>query len=75
MNRTPDGLVKAGAIINIICGALICLTIIGAAIGIPAIITNKKVLNGTATDRTAAGVLGIFVSTIGGILVLVGKYE
>lgn len=74
--RKPNGLVKAGAILNIIAAAFWCLTIIGLIWGIPTIISNSNVLSGKAVSKTTAGVLGIiFGSFIGGIFILVGRYD
>ncbi|NOQ50496.1 MAG: hypothetical protein GQ557_02365 [Mycoplasmataceae bacterium] len=83
----PDNIGRAGAIVNIVFGALmlplwILLSIV--IIGIPflvldvySIMTNVKYKNGDGIEhKTAAAVTGLISSGfIGGILVLVAKIE
>ena len=82
-NKTEhDSLGKAGAIINIISASLwliwdiiLILVIIGIfmlVFHIFVIVSNVNYLKGK-NNKTTAGVLGIFVSLIGGIFVLVSK--
>jgi uncharacterized membrane protein len=67
-----SAVVKAGAIINIVFGVLISFFIITLIYTIPAIYFNATLLSGNGNYKIAAGILGLFCSLIGGILVLVG---
>lgn len=79
-----DGIGKAGAIYTIVSAglsALIWFVFLGLFAAVPlaicilAIVFNAKVLKGTAASKTAAVVFGFLTSLLGGILLLVGKYE
>ncbi|WP_438360049.1 phage holin family protein [Candidatus Hepatoplasma crinochetorum] len=67
-----SAVVKAGAIINIVFGVLISFFIITLIYTIPTIYFNATLLSGNGNYKMAAGILGLFCSLIGGILVLVG---
>ncbi|CRX37022.1 / / hypothetical protein / 504688:505086 Reverse [Candidatus Hepatoplasma crinochetorum] len=67
-----SGAVKAGAILNIIVGCLFSIFIFTLFYTIPCIYLNITLLKGNTKYKTAAGILGLFCSLAGGVLVLVG---
>lgn len=67
-----SGVVKAGAIINIIAGIIISIFVITLIYTIPCIYLNSTLLKGEERFKIAAGIFGLFCSFIGGLLVLVG---
>lgn len=69
-NTTPM-LIRVGAILSIIVGALWCITLIGLIWGIPMIILGAKA-NKTGEVNVSLIILGIIFGLIPGILLLIG---
>lgn len=89
MKVKDNTVIKIGALVSVVFGFLWCFTIIGAIIGVPAIILNLDLYKGKSSnlewstgleemwkkrDVKLAAILGVICSLIGGILIFIGQW-